>query len=312
MIPYEMIMQNMLYYPELEYVYIAAPDTHPHNLKGHRILFPQIEIPIPFTPKPEKPINITTQHYLLENLCRIRDVMCSNFHIGEIFELLFKYVNKNLKNGSNTPRQQNILKMIDMFVKSMYVKHYMGDINALYADEIKGETADAKKFAISVKLFEFFRTINYYKKEYAKDYSVFIAEKPENMTEERYELVTQIYHISKFMKQYTAANNHEIQAVLQIEIMYVNPGQTHLHYVNWIYSQSPDKPTDTILRQLFEDLQKIIKFVPLNKKIKPKYQLFKGVSKGRPYRPEISRTKLEYSSIMNSNVTPLVHVECVY
>lgn len=91
---------------------------------------------------------------------RIRNVMCQNFHIKEIFEQVHKYINKTLKHSSTKKteqaRRQRILTVIDMFIKAIYLKHYMGTPDDLVEEPIPKETPNAKKFAVSVKLFEFF------------------------------------------------------------------------------------------------------------------------------------------------------------
>jgi hypothetical protein len=68
------------------------------------------------------------------------------------------------------------------------------------------------------------------------------------MTEERYELITQLYHIGIEFKMYTT-----ITAMNQINIQFIKPGQTHLHYVDLIYKQNEQLSTSEILNNLFTD-----------------------------------------------------------
>jgi hypothetical protein len=68
-ISFEIIMQNYLYYPELELCYVSSPDILPHNLRGHRVLFPQLEILIENDGDDgDENYDITPQNYLIENL----------------------------------------------------------------------------------------------------------------------------------------------------------------------------------------------------------------------------------------------------
>jgi hypothetical protein len=94
-ISFEIIMQNYLYYPELELCYVSSPDILPHNLKGHRFLFPQLEFNVLVdADEDEENYNITTQNFVVENMQRIRAVMCENFHVSQMFERLQAYINR--------------------------------------------------------------------------------------------------------------------------------------------------------------------------------------------------------------------------
>lgn len=145
---------------------MAGLDIHPHNLRGHRIVYPQIEIQLPQVKTKEKDIDVTTQHYLLENLNWIWNVMQENFHVKEIFEQVYKYINRHLKySGSKKNldlKRQRVLKVLDMFVKSIYLKHYMGSADSFVDPPVSVETPNIKKFAISVKLYEFFQNLHSY------------------------------------------------------------------------------------------------------------------------------------------------------
>jgi hypothetical protein len=141
-----------------------------------------------------------------------------------MFEHLHKYINQNI----NKKHTKQLVKVLDMFVKAIYVKHYMGDVSGFSA-EAPRETTELKKFSISVKLWEFMQTIHKYIDAYLNTHYVYIQSKPTEMSEERYDLLTQLYSIAVEFKPFI--HNAMFPDITETLVRYVKPGQTHLHYV---------------------------------------------------------------------------------